>query len=214
MHTLIMTGGSFDVAFAKEYLKTQTIDFTIAADRGVSYAKEIEKRPDLILGDFDSLDAETKDRMQEWDVPILTFPPEKDYTDTHLAMEEAIKRGAKKITLLGATGTRMDHAWANVGLLQMAAKKGITAQIVDSHNRITMICDEMCLTKKEAFGDYVSLIPYTNEVTGITLKGFYYPLKDATLTLGISQGISNELVEEEGNIKIKSGDLIVIESRD
>ncbi|MDO4942331.1 MAG: thiamine diphosphokinase [Lachnospiraceae bacterium] len=214
MHILVITGGGLDMPFTRSYLKSHTFDWIIAADKGVKYAVELNLTPDLILGDFDSLDLDIQKRMRSWKIPIRTFPPEKDYTDTHLAMEEAIAIGADEITFLGATGTRLDHTWANIGLLQNAMKRGIRAWIVDKHNRISMWDHNRVLKKNEAFGDYISLIPYTEKVTGITLEGFYYPLCDAELTLGISLGISNELVDDIGIIKIQSGDLIVIESRD
>lgn len=200
--------------FTHSYIKKQTFDKIIAADKGVQYAIQLGVKPDFILGDFDSLGEKWKKKMEQWQVPILTFPPEKDYTDTHLAIEYAIEQGAEEITLLGATGTRLDHTWANIGLLQLAMKKGVHAHIVDKHNRIMMICEKTVIKREDAFGDFISLIPYTEKVTGITLTGFYYPLEDAELTLGISLGISNELVDEIGIIQIGRGNLLVIESRD
>ena len=200
--------------FTHSYIKEHTFDKIIAADKGVQYAIQLGVKPDFILGDFDSLGEKWKKKMEQWQVPILTFPPEKDYTDTHLAIEYAIEQGAEEITLLGATGTRLDHTWANIGLLQLAMKKGVHAHIVDKHNRITMICEKTVIKREDAFGDFISLIPYTEKVTGITLTGFYYPLEDAELTLGISLGISNELVDEIGIIQIGRGNLLVIESRD
>lgn len=214
MHSLILTGGGIDLPFTRSYVNNRKFDLVIAADRGVSYARELGIKPDVILGDFDSLGEEEKNMMEAWQIPIVTFPPEKDFTDTHLAIEAAIERGADELTLIGATGTRMDHTWANVGLLQMARKLGVTAWIVDAHNRISMWDAGLTIRKEEMFGDFISLIPYTEKVTGITLTGFYYPLKKETLTLGISRGISNELVAEEGIIEIEEGDLLVIESRD
>ncbi|MDO4169796.1 MAG: thiamine diphosphokinase [Lachnospiraceae bacterium] len=214
MHILIITGGGIDIPFTDSYIKEHKFDKTIAADKGVQYAIRLGIVPDLILGDFDSLDQEMQIKMREWNVPIQTFPPEKDYTDTHLAMEEAIAMGADEMTLIGATGTRLDHTWANIGLLEIAMKHGIQAWIVDKHNRISMWNNNLELRKSEIFGEFISLIPYTEKVTGITLTGFYYPLCDAELTLGISLGISNELVDEIGTIEMKTGELIVIESRD
>lgn len=214
MHILIITGGGCDVPFTHSYIKKQNIDKVIAADKGVQYAVQLGITPDIILGDFDSLETEWKQKMEEWNVKIISFPPEKDYTDTHLAILCAIEEGADEITLIGATGTRLDHTWANVGLLQMAMEQGVQARIVDKHNRISMINKTTMILKKEMFGDYISLIPYTEKVTGITLTGFYYPLADAELTLGISLGISNELVDEKGIIELEKGNLVVIESRD
>lgn len=214
MHILIITGGGIDIPFTDSYIKEHKFDKTIAADKGVQYAIKLGIVPNLILGDFDSLDREIQIKMKEWNVPIRTFPPEKDDTDTHLAIKEAIAMRADQMTLIGATGTRMDHTWANIGLLEIAMKQGVQAWIVDKNNRISMWNKSLELKKEETFGDFVSLIPYTEQVTGVTLTGFYYPLTNAKLTLGSSLGISNELVDEIGRIEMKTGELIVVESRD
>lgn len=214
MNVLIVAGGMMDVLFARSYIRKNHYDFIIAADHGMDSLVKVGEMPDLILGDFDSMDYEMKNKMKDWNIPVIEFPPEKDYTDTHLALMEAIQRGAKKITLLGATGTRLDHTMANIGLLQYAMEQGVEAEIIDKYNRISMWKHGLSIEKDEQFGKFVSLIPYTEKVTGLTLRGFKYNLEDHELTLGISQGISNEIVEEKGNISFESGCLLVIESRD
>ncbi len=214
MHVLIITGGGMNLPFTTSYLKNRTFDEIIAADKGVEYAMKLGITPTRIMGDFDSIDPEVAKQMKTLGAPIETFPPEKDYTDTHLAMMRAMELGADEMTIIGATGTRLDHVMANIGLLHMAAEAGVRAYIVDANNKITMIKDTLTIRKEDAFGRYVSLIPYTEEVTGIDLTGFYYPLHDATLTIGISQGISNEITDDVANVSLKTGYLLVIESRD
>ena len=113
---------------------------------------------------------------------------------------------------------RKDHSFANIGLLSMLLEKGIKGEILDPHNRIFMMDKEhsgvVKITKNRDKKEYISLIPYTEKVTGITLKGFQYPLQNETLTIGISRGISNELVKEEGLIQTEDGTLIVCISND
>lgn len=214
MKVLIITGGRFDKNTAKEYLNSHEFDYVITADGGTAYAKSIGIMPDLLLGDFDTLKAEVLEEYKNKGIELMRFPTKKDYTDTHLALKTALEKQPDDIVILGGIGTRMDHTLANIGLLTLALEQGVSAQIIDSNNRIRMIKDSLVLEKKDAFGNYVSLIPYTEKVTGIDLEGFLYPLHDAELCIGISQGISNELVEEQGKISIKSGQLLVIESRD
>ena len=220
MNTIIITGGFVDATFAKAYLEAESFDMVIAADRGVETAKLLNIPIDYILGDFDSLEpsilVELKNQLANDDSGIILkeFPPEKDYTDTHLAIVTAIESGATKVTILGATGTRLDHVMANVNLLSICLNYGIEAKIVDAHNQIYVIDSDKHLKKDKIHGKYVSLIPYTDCVTGVTLIGFKYPLCDMTMTKGNSLGISNELLEEEGVIKLDKGILIVIESRD
>ncbi|WP_310605090.1 thiamine diphosphokinase [Anaerosporobacter sp.] len=220
MKTLIITGGTIETDFVKTYLETESFDMVIAADHGLEMAKLLDIPVNYILGDFDSLNPsilqEVKNRIvnENTDMVLKEFPPEKDYTDTHLAIVTAIEVGATSVTILGATGTRIDHVFANVNLLSIFLEHQITAKIVDSHNQIYVIDTDTYLSKENVHGKYISLIPYTDSVTGVTLTGFKYPLHNATLVKGESIGISNELLEEKGIIHLKEGILMVIESRD
>lgn len=220
MKTLIITGGFIEADFARSYLKDESFDMVIAADKGVETARLLNVPIDYILGDFDSLEPSVLEEVKsqlandESGLVLKEFPPEKDYTDTHLAIVTAIESGATSVTILGATGTRLDHVMANVNLLSIFLHNHIEAKIIDSHNQIYVIDGDAHLYREKIHGKYVSLIPYTDCVTGVTLIGFKYPLSNATLTKGNSLGISNELLEEDGIIKLDKGILIVIESRD
>ncbi len=108
----------------------------------------------------------------------------------------------------------MDHAIANIHILKDALEANIPCQILDRYNRIYLINKSIQLEKNNAYGKYVSLIPLTSTVEGLTLTGFKYLLNDYTLTIGTSLGISNEIVTDTAYIEMKNGILIVIESRD
>lgn len=212
---LIITGGSVDIPTASDYLKKYTYDIVIAVDGGLSAARKLQLKPDFCVGDFDSVSQESYAyfRGQEgihWEV----HPPEKNETDTELGLHLALRQGAKEIHVFGATGTRMDHTLASIGLLQIPLTAGAQCWLIDGHNRITMLDSNISLIKAEAFGKYVSLIPYTESVSGVTLTGMKYPLKDYTLVQGNSLGISNEILEQRACISLKSGKLILIESLD
>ena len=115
---------------------------------------------------------------------------------------------------MGATGTRLDHVLGNIELLGIGLKAGIPIQICDAHNRIRMIDRGMTLARKEQFGTYVSLIPYTECVEHLTLIGLKYPLTDACLRGFCSLGVSNEIVADTAEISFESGILLVVESKD
>ena len=171
--------------------------------------------PEVIVGDFDSVGTEALAYFKTLPgVAIQKLIPEKDDTDTESAIRLAIRRGAERITLLGATGTRLDHVLGNIELLGIGLKAGIPIQICDAHNRIRMIDRGMTLARKEQFGTYVSLIPYTECVGHLTLKGFKYPLTDACLRGFCSLGVSNEIVADTAEISFESGILLVVESKD
>lgn len=213
---LIISGGSIDIAFAREYIQGKTFDRVIAADAGLDRCKEIGCTPTDILGDFDSL--ENKELLAEYQkkgVPIREFPTRKDYTDTHLALKYAMDFTPEEVIVLGATGTRMDHTLANIGLLSMMADVGISCHLVDKHNDIEMLCGQ---TEKKyprpVDKTYFSLIAFSPEVTGIDEEGFSYPLHQAVLHSGESIGVSNEIIKEEGILRLKTGYLLVMQTKD
>lgn len=213
-----MSGGTIEAEFAENFLgREKDYDIIIAADRGLSFCRRTEIEPDVILGDFDSADASDLDFYRKrFPERILTFPAEKDETDTELAVWEAAKAGCDEITVLGATGTRLDHVLGNIHLLKQALERGIRMYLVDSHNRIRMLRggETLTLEKKEQFGKYVSLIPFTPQVTGLSLTGFAYNVSGFTLESGCSLGVSNQLADGPGRITLEEGLLLVIESAD
>ena len=211
MRVLILTGGTVEENFAKDYISKWNPDQVITADKGLLYAKRLNIKPDIILGDFDSCN---KDIMQEFSTDKkIIVPCEKDDTDTGLAIQKAIETGADEILMIGGTGTRLDHVMGNFGQLFYAHSKGVKAELVDANNRIRVLNHEDTISKKDQFGRYVSLIPIY-EARGVTLTGFKYPLKDHTLVFEQSLAISNELEAEEGIISFSEGKLLLIESRD
>ena len=119
-----------------------------------------------------------------------------------------------EIYLLGATGGRLDHFLANLAVLMIPTGLGIRAWILDEKNRITLLREGCSLEKKHTFGKYVSLIPYTDEVTGVALKGFRYLLNGHTFTRDNTLGLSNEIEDEIAEISFESGILIMILSMD
>lgn len=199
----------------RSWLQKNDYGYVIACDRGMNFFKRNAICPDLILGDFDSTDVKTVDHFkQQRAVQIQQYPAQKDWTDTELAVRKALEYMPEQIDLVGATGSRLDHMLANLQLLARGLAAGVPIHLMDTHNRVRMIDRTLTLKKEEQYGDYVSLIPYTQTVTGVTLCGMKYPLTDAVLTADASLGISNEIVKETAEISMKSGKLLVIESKD
>lgn len=212
--TAIITGGSIDL----EYLREQNLSaasYLICADRGLMAADVLGLVPDLMVGDFDSVDPAVFDRYTARpDIETVRFHPEKDDTDTELALSLAAERGQGELRIYGGFGTRMDHTMANIGLLKQMADRGIPAVFCDPYNQIRMICDTYAIKRDQAFGDYVSILPYGGAAMGVTLKGFKYPLEHAVMEIGNSLGVSNEIVEDQAVVMVEKGYLLVIESRD
>ena len=220
---LIVSGGSIDINFSKEYIKDKKYDRIIAADSGLAHCKEIGIEPTDILGDFDSL--KNKELLEEYrkkGIPLREFPTRKDYTDTHLAVKYAVDLKPQKVTILGATGTRYDHALANISLLAFLKDNGIEAKIVDAHNEIEMLHgpEERKYLRSDIKNpqnpgkEYFSIIAFSPEVTGIDEEGFSYSLKNGTLYNKESVGVSNEIMAKEATLRVKTGYLLVLITRD
>ncbi|UJF32899.1 thiamine diphosphokinase [Paenibacillus hexagrammi] len=206
----IVTGGSLGDWVLKEL---QPDDLLVGSDRGALFLIENGLRPHISLGDFDSVTLEDKEKIRASSTLFMDCDPVyKDLTDTEMAFEWALSQQPGSIVLLGALGTRFDHSLANIHLLRKAADCGTPCRIIDASNEIRLIRESTVLQK----GPYahVSLLPVSLEVTGITLRGFQYPLEQATLQIGQSLGISNVLLEETGDIQIEAGYLLVIQSKD
>ncbi len=213
--TLILTGGSMDIDWAKDWLKDKSFDYCIAADSGLSYADKLGVRVDYLLGDYDSVDGQILEKYKK-QTAFKVYPREKDYTDTHLAIETAIKNGASDIYILGATGTRMDHTITNIGNMKLALDCGIDCHIVDKNNFIYLLNDKTgvhTISKKKQYGRYVSIVPMTEEVT-LTLKGFKYGLDKYILKQGLSICQSNEIEDKEAFIIIHNGLAAIFETID
>lgn len=187
----------------------------IAGDRGLEALYQLKIIPNHVVGDFDSVSPEILEFYKKQPQIIFhTYHAEKDNTDTDIALKLAIQIRSSEITILGALGKRMDHALANIHILKDALEANIPCKIIDEHNRIYLINTEKTLEKDKVYGKYISLIPLTSTVEGLTLTGFKYPLNHYTLPIGTSLGISNEIIEDMAHIKMEKGILIVIESKD
>ncbi len=190
-----------------------TPELVICADGGIRHAQAMGLTPDLVVGDFDSADQAEVAALEQRGVSIQRVPVEKDETDTHLALEEAVRRGATEVVLVGAVGDRLDHTVANL-LLLPGLPEGVSVTVVDGKNAIHLLRPGGRLTVPRAPGEYLSLLPLTPEVTGVVAEGVKWPLRDATLTWGSSLGVSNEILEPEARIAIRDGYLLVIRARD
>lgn len=211
---LIVSGGNIDYDFSLAFCKENQFDLCIGVDGGLEVLKRLHLKPDYIVGDFDTVKKEVLDYYLLQQVNVREFNPIKDATDTHMAMELAISLGATTIYLLGATGKRVDHLLGNLQILNLPLQAGVEAFIVDPYNRIRLIASGMKIKKEEQYGTYISFLPQTTEVTGVTLTGFKYPLRNHTLTNQDSLGISNEILEDIAEISFDTGIVIMIESKD
>lgn len=213
MNTLIVTGGDINVNFLSNNLSKNKFDKIIAVDKGLDTLNNLQIVPNYIVGDFDSVNRKVLKQYENKNIPITYLKPEKDFTDTHMALKLAIQIGSTSITIIGAIGTRIDHSLANIHVLKETLDNNVQAKLVNENNEIMLINKETVIKKNGNF-KYVSIIPLTSKVTGVTLRGFKYLLENATLNIGESIGVSNEQVEDKATIEIKEGIAILIFSKD
>lgn len=207
---VIFTGGNLSAELIQEIREE---DMIIAADRGALFLIKHGIQPHIAIGDFDSVTEEERIIVSNNSIQFITCDPvHKDLTDTEMAFETALDHEPSHILILGATGTRLDHTLANVHIMVRAMQHHISCAIQDKHNYMTLTTSEAVVEHRNY--QYVSLLPLTHEVAGITLEGFMYPLNQATIRMGQSLGVSNKLLGTSGTVTIDSGLLLIIQSKD
>ncbi len=213
MEAVIISGGKIIEDSLIKQLGKHKKDLLICADSGANILYNNNIIPDVLIGDFDSISIEAYKAFEKKAVKILKYPEHKDLTDTHIALNYAIQNKAEKITIFGATGTRLDHTLANIFLLEEYMDR-VECTLIDDNNIITIKKAGTHKIYANQEFKYISLIPLSDQAKGVTTKGFKYPLHEACLKRADSFGISNELSQKQGEIVFESGCIAVIYSRD
>ena len=207
---VIISGGELEEEFVLSILEKEENQYVIGVDKGMEFLYSHQILPNYIVGDFDSVKKEIGDYYRN-----ETDDPVKDASDTEIAIRLAMTLGAGEILILGATGGRIDHLWANVQSLAIPFKAGINAVIMDRQNKIRLIGGgETHLKKGETYGPYFSVFPLGEEVFGFSIKGAKYPLTNHTLIPYDSLCVSNQFQEDEVTISFLNGIVILMETKD
>lgn len=215
MKVLIVLGGKLSDNFLKEMYETYQADHVIVADGALTAMDRTGLLFQSLVGDFDTIAPELLKKYEHrLGLYVERHIPEKNETDSELAVQIAMKKKPTQIMILGATGGRMDHAIGNIHLMYQCMKQGIPCAIYDEWNKIQLIEKEAVLEKKTAYGTYVSFLPFFESAQNVTLKGFRYPLTHATLEKGTTLAISNEIEADKASVTVEKGILICIESKD
>lgn len=185
-------------------------DFFIAADAGYGHLSKKNIYPDLLVGDFDSIENVPKGICD-----IIEFPPEKDETDTEIALKEGIERGYNKFVICGAIGgDRIEHTIANIALCASYASLGYNITLTDGKTIIKPVCNGSVSFSENERG-YVSVFPFFSSAKGVCEKGLKYSLYDATLdSTNPTLCVSNEFCQKKATISVDKGTILVIWNND
>ena len=183
-------------------------DYRIAADGGARHLEALGLTPDVIVGDLDSIDPSLLAQLRGQGAAVEKHPAAKDATDLELALERAVRDGAREILLFGAVGGRLDQTLANL-LILAQQNWTVPLAIVEGDQLARVLRGRQSVTLTGPTGGYVSAVALSEEVTGVTYQGLEYPLENATLRLGSTRGVSNTLASSPAQISIESGILLV-----
>jgi thiamine pyrophosphokinase len=207
---IVVAGGD---AASEDAAQLTGANLVIAADSGAAWLDARGIRPDLVVGDMDSVDPALLERLAADGVPIERHPPAKDASDAELAIDRAVAAGADEVVIVGALGGgRLDHELANLLLLADPAWRGVGLRIVRGGATARALHGGGPLVLSAAEGDLVTLLPAGGDAVGVRTSGLRYPLDGETLRMGRSRGLSNEVVRAPASVSLESGTLLVIET--
>lgn len=223
MTVYIFTGGKLAVGSMDELgLHMSEADLIIAADSGYNNASRLGVRPGLLLGDLDSIDRKKLAPDELEHIEKIIVPAIKDDTDTQLAVDTALSRGADIIYIIGGLGGRLDHTLSSVFLLEYIADRGAGVVMTDGQSRVRVMKtagEPVSLMIPKTFDGengfkYLSIVSLTDECEGVRISGVFYPLDGVTLKRSYSYAVSNEITSDSAEITLEKGTMLVIESRD
>lgn len=207
MRTVIVANGEFAPPPDLEAL-LDSAEVLIAADGGARHLAKLKRRPDIVIGDLDSLTSTKVRELEKAGTHILRFPVEKDQSDLELALLHALKVGASEIYVLGALGRRWDHSLAN--LLLAAHPELAELQIVFLHGDQQLFLIRGDVQLGVPVGTRLSLIPLKGDAKGVSSRGLAYTLDNETLYYGSTRGVSNKVERENAEIGLRKGLLLCV----
>jgi thiamine pyrophosphokinase len=212
LNALIVADGDIPSrASVERLLAPAGASLVVAADGGALKARALGLRPDVVVGDSDSLPADASDALRADGVEVIVHPAEKDESDTELAVREALKRGARALLIVGAFGgPRLEHTIANLLLLCMPELSGCDARLADGASVVRLLEGGGKLAINGQRGDFVSLFPLASIAEGVTTTGLAYALTDEPLTQGPARGLSNLMTGDLATVSARSGRLLVV----
>ena len=207
MHAIVAAGGDLLDEIWHATLPADAL--IVAADSGLAQVYALGRVPNVVVGDFDSVDPEHLARAEIDGARIERHPTDKDATDLELALDLTRQLGASEVTVIGAGGGRLDHHLAALALLAAPewAPMHITALV--GPTRLTVVHDATAI--EGSLDSIVTLLAVGGPAVGVTTSGLRWPLTDAELAPTSTWGVSNEITESPARVALRGGTLFVIQ---
>ncbi len=210
MTVLLFANGDLqEIEWVRPYLDAASA--VIAANGGSKHLYRLGHLPDVVIGDMDSLPRQTRQWLEEANVPMIVAPAKKDETDLELALLYASERYKEEILIVAAFGGRLDQTLANIFLLALPALAGQRIELLSAHQRAWLVTDKSEIQGE--IGDTVSLIPLGGDVQVRQTQGLLWALTDEILAFGPARGVSNVLTGNVASVAVGSGTLLCIHTR-
>lgn len=183
----------------------------IAVDGGANLLFKLRKKPDILIGDNDSIDEETLKKLKETSTNIFIYPNEKNYSDFELASDYIIKNEQRtNIILFNMFGKRVDQFLFNLEICKKLTNAGFCVSMLGSRNEIHFLKDGESLTINGKKGNIVSILPTKESIDIKRTDGLKYELNNEKLYTETTRGLSNELISDSCTIEINKGMAIVL----
>ncbi|MDD3840880.1 MAG: thiamine diphosphokinase [Clostridia bacterium] len=213
MNILIISNGDItNYDFHLKLINQNVYDKIICADGGAVHAYNMGIKPDLVVGDLDSLSDHVLKYYENKGISFVKYPPKKDKTDTHIAVDHALEMNPSQIDMMGCIGSRFDHTYANILLMIRPFRQGIDIRMINEYNEI-FVANGIVSIKGE-MGNLISLLPLGGDVFIEQTRGLHYKIEEAILPIDFPCGTSNFLESDTAQIIVRSGLLLVIKARD
>jgi thiamine pyrophosphokinase len=205
--TIIFANGELpNIEKARVLVKAD--DYILCADGGTRHVLALGLKPNLIIGDLDSV---TDAELQKAHSRIVQYPRDKNETDLELALNNALEQKPTSILIIAALGNRLDQTLGNISLLSNSRLATLDCRLDDGLEEVFFCRDQSKVNGRS--GDIVSLIPWGGAVTGIRTNGLQWPLNNETLYLDKTRGISNEMLDAVAEVSIETGLLLIVHRR-
>lgn len=206
---ILVGGGPINYPFLRrELAKGYTL--LVALDGGGQPLYDLGYLPDVVLGDFDSLEPQYQEYFTGQGVRLLTYRRDKDWTDLEIGMELAAEQAMTELLIFGGLGGRLDHTLANLSLLYKAKLNKTKMLLVGQEQLVTMLAPGERVTINPFTGGHFSLLPYSSALSGVMVTGAQYPLHAATIELGSTRGVHNEFLTTPVEVGIQTGYMLLV----